>query len=136
MNVSKVSHIGIAVKSIDEQIQFFKDVLGLELTGVEVVEEQKSRVAFLKVGETRIELIEPAGEGGAIEKFLQKRDNKPGIHHVALEVDDLEKALAEAAEKGVKLIDEKPRIGAGGVRIAFLHPKSTAGVLTELCEKH
>lgn len=136
MKVSKVSHIGIAVESIEEQISFFENVLGLECTGTEIVEDQKVKVAFLTVGESRVELLEPTSDDSPLKKFLAKRDGKPGMHHLAFQVDDLVKALAEAKEKGVKLIDEEPRIGAGGVRIAFLHPKATAGVLTELCEEH
>jgi methylmalonyl-CoA/ethylmalonyl-CoA epimerase len=136
MKVKKISHLGVAVPSIDDQIGFFTDILGLELTGIEEVEEQKVRVAFLQVGESRVELIESTADDSAIKKFLDKRDGKPALHHVAYEVEDLEGALAEAREKGVKLVDEEPRIGAGGVRIAFLHPKATSGVLTELCEQH
>jgi methylmalonyl-CoA/ethylmalonyl-CoA epimerase len=136
MNVKKVSHIGVAVRSIDEYIAFFRDVLGLEFTGTEKVTDQKVKVAFLQVGESRVELIEPTADDSAVKKYLDKNDGKPRIHHVAFEVDDLEAALAEVRDKGIRLIDEEPRIGAGGVRIAFLHPKATAGVLTELCEQH
>ncbi len=136
MNIKKISHLGIAVESIEEQIGFFKDVLDLECTGEEVVEDQKIKVAFLKVGETRIELIEPIADDSPVRKFLDKKSNKTTIHHVAFEVDNLEESLKEAKEKGARLIDEKPRIGAGGVRIAFLHPKTSSGILTELCEQH
>jgi methylmalonyl-CoA/ethylmalonyl-CoA epimerase len=136
MHVKKVSHIGIAVGSIEEYIGFFRDVMGLEFTGTEEVEDQKVKVAFLRVGESRVELIEPTADDSAVKKYLDKNDGKPRIHHVAYEVDDLDAALAEVKEKGIRVIDEEPRIGAGGVRIAFLHPKATAGVLTELCEQH
>jgi methylmalonyl-CoA/ethylmalonyl-CoA epimerase len=136
MDVKKISHLGIAVDSIEETIGFFKDVLDLEFTGTEIVEDQKVKVAFLKVGESRIELLEPTAEDSPVGKFLAKRDNKTTIHHVAYEVPDVEAAIKEAADKGVRLIDEVPRTGAGGVRIAFLHPKATSGILTELCEQH
>jgi methylmalonyl-CoA/ethylmalonyl-CoA epimerase len=136
MNVKKVSHIGVAVNSIEEYIEFFRDVLGLEFTGTEDVADQKVKVAFLQVGESRVELLEPTAEDSPVRKYLDKNDGKPRIHHVAYEVDDLEAALVEVKEKGIRMIDEEPRVGAGGVRIAFLHPKATAGVLTELCEQH
>lgn len=136
MNVKKISHLGIAVESIDDQIGFFKDVLGLEFTGEEVVEDQKVKVAFLKVGESRVELIEPITDDSPVRKFLDKKGNRTTIHHVAYEVDDLEAAIQEVKETGAKMIDEEPRIGAGGVRIAFVHPKSASGILTELCEQH
>ena len=136
MEVKKISHIGVAVPSIDEYVGFFKDVLQLELTGTEVVEDQKVKVAFLTVGESRMELLEPTSEDSPVAKYIAKNDGKPKIHHVAYEVSDLEAALAEVKAKGIRLIDEEPRIGAGGVRIAFIHPKASAGVLTELCEQH
>jgi methylmalonyl-CoA/ethylmalonyl-CoA epimerase len=136
MKVEKISHIGVAVNSIEEYIGFFRDVLGLELTGTEEVADQKVKVAFLTIGESRFELIEPTADDSPVRKYLDKNDGKPRIHHVACQVDDLDAALEEVREKGVRLIDEEPRIGAGGVRIAFLHPKATAGVLTELCEQH
>ena len=136
MNVKKISHIGVAVPSIDAYLEFFKGVLGLEFTGTEVVDDQKVKVAFLTVGESRMELLEPTAEDSPVAKYIAKNDGKPKIHHIAYEVDDLEGALAEAREKGIRLIDEEPRIGAGGVRIAFIHPKASAGVLTELCEQH
>ena len=98
--------------------------------------DQKVKVAFLTVGETRIELLEPTADDSPVRKFLDKKGGRTTIHHVAYEVDDLEGAIAEARDKGIRLIDEKPRIGAGGVRIAFLHPKATGGILTELCEQH
>ena len=136
MKLSKISHIGIAVTNIEEQIGFFKDVLGLEFLGTEIVTDQKVKVAFLNIGQSRVELLEPTSDDSPLKKFLDSRNGKPGMHHIAYQVDDLDKALAEAREKGVRLIDEQPRIGAGGARIAFLHPSATAGVLTELCEEH
>jgi methylmalonyl-CoA/ethylmalonyl-CoA epimerase len=136
MNVKKISHLGIAVESIEDQISPFKDILGLEFTGEEIVEDQKVRVAFLKVGESRVELIEPISDDSPIRKFLDKKGGRTTIHHIAYEVDDLESAIKEAKEKGAEMIDEEPRIGAGGVRIAFIHPKSASGILTELCEQH
>jgi methylmalonyl-CoA/ethylmalonyl-CoA epimerase len=128
----KISHIGIAVTSIDESLPFYTEVLGLEYEGEEVVAEQKVRVAFLVIGESRIELLEPTAPDSPVAKFLEK--NGPGIHHVAYQVDGLEGRLAALKGQGVRLIDETPRIGAHHTRIAFLHPKASGGVLTELCE--
>jgi len=128
----KISHIGIAVTSITEALPFYTDVLGLEFEGTEVVEEQKVKVAFLAIGESRIELLEPTGPDSPVAKFLEK--NGPGIHHLAYQVDGLEGRLAALKEQGVRLIDEAPRLGAHHTRIAFLHPKASGGVLTELCE--
>ncbi len=136
MEVKKLSHLGVAVESIDAQVGFFKDVLGLEFTGTEIVKDQKVKVAFLTVGESRIELIEPTSDDSPVRKFLDKKGGRTTIHHVAYEVDNLEAAIAEAKEKGMRMIDEEPRIGAGGVRIAFVHPKTASGILTELCEQH
>ncbi|HPL53969.1 MAG TPA: methylmalonyl-CoA epimerase [Bacillota bacterium] len=133
MLVSKIDHIGIAVNNLDEAIKLYKDVLGLELHGVEVVEEQKVKVAFLPIGDTEIELLESTSPEGPIAKFIETKGQ--GIQHIAFKVGDVEAALAEMKEKGMRLIDEKPRYGAGGARIAFLHPKSTDGVLIELCER-
>lgn len=128
----KISHIGIAVTSIDEALPFYRDVLGLEYEGSEVVEEQKVKVAFLVIGESRIELLEPTSSDSPVAKFLEK--NGPGIHHLAYQVDGLEARLASLKGQGVRLIDETPRLGAHHTRIAFLHPKASGGVLTELCE--
>ena len=136
MNVKKISHLGIAVESIEDQIGPFKDILGLEFTGTEVVEDQKVKVAFLKVGESRVELIEPISDDSPIRKFLDKKGGRTTIHHIAYEVDDIVAAIKEAMDAGVRMIDEEPRIGAGGVRIAFIHPKAASGILTELCEQH
>jgi len=128
----KISHIGIAVENIDQALPFYTDVLGLELEGTEVVEEQKVKVAFLVIGESRIELLEPTAPDSPVAKFLEK--NGPGIHHLAYQVDGLDGRLASLKGQGVRLIDEAPRLGAHHARIAFLHPKASGGVLTELCE--
>lgn len=128
----KISHIGIAVASIEEATPFYRDVLGMEFEGTEVVAEQKVKVAFFAVGESRIELLEPTADDSPVAKFLEK--NGPGVHHVAYEVADLEQRLAALKTEGVRLIDESPRTGAHNTRIAFMHPKASGGVLTELCE--
>ena len=129
---NKISHIGIAVASIEEAAPFYRDVLGMEFEGTEVVAEQKVKVAFFAVGESRIELLEPTADDSPVAKFLDK--NGPGVHHVAYEVADLEQRLAALKAEGVRLIDEAPRTGAHNTRIAFMHPKASGGVLTELCE--
>jgi len=131
--VRKVDHIGVAVSNLEEALKVYTDVLGLKLHGTEVVEEQKVRVAFMPVGDTEIELLESTDPEGPIAKFIEKRGE--GIQHIAFRVDDIEEALEQMRQKGVRLIDEKPRYGAGGARIAFLYPKSTGGVLVELCER-
>jgi methylmalonyl-CoA/ethylmalonyl-CoA epimerase len=130
--LKKISHIGIAVTSIEEATPFYRDVLGMEFEGSEVVAEQKVKVAFFVVGESRIELLEPTADDSPVAKFLEK--NGPGIHHVAYEVADLELRLAQLKVEGVRLIDESPRTGAHNARIAFMHPKVSGGVLTELCQ--
>ncbi|NOQ52066.1 MAG: methylmalonyl-CoA epimerase, partial [Desulfuromonadaceae bacterium] len=119
-NDKKINHIGIAVKNLENSIPFYRDQLGMEFEGTEEVAEQKVRVAFLKVGESRIELLEPTSPDSPIAKFLEK--NGEGIHHMAYEVDDIEAALADMKKQGVRLIDETPRRGAHGSLIAFLHP--------------
>ena len=131
--VSKIDHIGIAVSNLDETVKLYRDVLGLELHGTEVVPEQKVRVAFLPVGDTEVELLESTSAEGPIAKFIEAKGQ--GIQHIAFRVNDIEAALEEMRAKGMRLIDEKPRYGAGGAKIAFLHPKSTGGVLIELCER-
>ncbi|MRX73132.1 methylmalonyl-CoA epimerase [Bacillus lacus] len=133
MKINKVDHIGIAVKSIVKALPFYEEVLGLRCIGVETVEEQGVKVAFLAAGETKIELLEPLSEKSPVSMFIKKRGE--GIHHLALGVESIEARLAELKEKGIQLIDETPRAGAGGASIAFLHPKSASGVLLELCEK-
>ena len=128
----KISHIGIAVSSIEEAVPFYRDVLGMEFEGTEVVAEQKVKVAFFVVGESRIELLEPTADDSPVAKFLEK--NGPGIHNVAYEVADLDQRLARLKADGVRMIDERPRMGAHGTRIAFMHPRASGGVLTELCQ--
>lgn len=127
-----VDHIGIAVPSLAEALPFWRDLLGLPLAEVEEVADQKVRTAILPTGEARVELLEPTAEDSPIAVYMAKRG--PGIHHIALRVQGLEAKLAELKAAGVRLIDEVPRLGAGGNRIAFLHPKATGGVLLELCE--
>ena len=131
--VGKVDHIGIAVKNLDETLKFYEDVLGIKCVSTEVVDEQKVRVAFLPIGDTEIELLESTEEDGPVAKFIEKKGE--GVQHIAYKVDDIEKSIEELKAKGIKLIDEKPRYGAGGAKIAFLHPKSTFGVLIELCQR-
>ncbi|NWF96328.1 MAG: methylmalonyl-CoA epimerase [Candidatus Thorarchaeota archaeon] len=133
MTVEKIDHVGIAVKSIEEALPYYRDVLGLEFDGVEVVSEQKVRVAFLRVGESRIELLEPMSPDSPISAFLDKRG--PGIHHISVRVDDICKTLLSHQNAGRQLIDSSPRTGAHNTKIAFVHPKATSGVLLELSEK-
>jgi methylmalonyl-CoA/ethylmalonyl-CoA epimerase len=133
VKIVKIDHLGIAVKSIDEGKKFWTDILGLEFEGSETVEAQKVTTAFFPVGESEVELLESTAPDGPVAKYIEKKGE--GIQHVAFCVEDIEAALKELKEKGVRLIDEIPRKGAGGARIAFLHPKSTNGVLVELCEK-
>jgi len=131
--VGKVDHIGIAVKDLEETLKFYTDVLGMDLQGTETVEEQKVKVAFLPIGDTEMELLESTDKDGPIAKYIDKKGQ--GVQHIAYRVDDIEKAIEEMKEKGIRMIDEKPRYGAGGAKIAFLHPKSTHGVLIELCQR-
>lgn len=131
--IKKVDHIGIAVRSLEETLPFYTDVLQLELLGIEEVESQKVRVAFIKAGETKLELLEPTSQESAIAKYIEKRGQ--GIHHVALGVESIEERIHDLKTNGIRMIDEQPRMGAGGANIAFLHPKSTGSVLYELCEK-
>ncbi len=133
MKILKIDHLGIAVNSIDEGKKFWTDILGLGFEGSETVEEQKVTTAFFPVGESEVELLESTAPDGPVAKYIEKKGQ--GIQHVAFRVDDIEKALIELKEKGIRLIDEKPRTGAGGAKIAFLHPKATSGVLVELCER-
>ncbi|MGI5853033.1 MAG: methylmalonyl-CoA epimerase [Bacillota bacterium] len=130
--LNKIEHIGIAVKSIEESLPFYTEVLGLELLGIEEVPDQKLRVAFLKIGQSNIELLEPTSPDATVAKFLENRG--PGIHHIAFAVDDVAKELEAVKSRGIRVIDETPRIGAHGAKIAFLHPKSGGGVLIELCQ--
>mgnify|MGYP001022573122 CR=1 FL=1 len=133
MKILKVDHIGIAVNSIDEAKKLYCDLLGLNHAGNETVAEQKVTTAFFPVGDTEVELLESTAPDGPVAKYIEKKGE--GVQHIAFRVDNIEEALAELKAKGVKLIDEKPRIGAGGGKIAFLHPKSTYGVLVELCQR-
>ncbi|HBV96980.1 MAG: methylmalonyl-CoA epimerase [Peptococcaceae bacterium BICA1-7] len=131
--IKKVDHIGIAVKDLNQALKLYEGLLGLKVTETEVVEEQKVRVAFLPTGDSEVELLESTDPDGPIARYIEK--NGEGIQHIAFRVDNLDEKLAELKAKGVRLIDEKPRRGAGGARIAFLHPKSTFGTLVELCER-
>jgi len=128
----KIEHIGVAVKNIKDSLHIFQDIMGMECSGIEEVEEQKVKTACLPIGESKIELLESTSPEGTIAKYIEKRGE--GIHHIALEVDDLNAVLTDLKKKGVELIDREPRYGVGGTKIAFLHPKSTNGVLIELCE--
>lgn len=130
--LTKINHIGIAVKSLDETVPFYRDNLGMQFMGIEDVAEQKVRVAMLQIGESKIELLEPTSEDSPVAKFIEK--NGAGIHHVAYEVADIETAIAKLIAEGIRMIDEKPRCGAHGTSIAFVHPKSSNGVLSELCQ--
>ncbi len=132
MKPSHIEHIGIAVKNLDESIKFYEEVLGLKCYNIEEVADQKVKTAFFKVGDTKIELLESTDPEGPIGKYVEKKGE--GIHHIAFAVDNIEEKLKKAEEHGVRLIDKAPRKGAEGLDIGFLHPKSTFGVLTELCE--
>lgn len=133
MKPTVVDHIGVAVKDLKKALEFWEKTLGIPCVGVEEVAEQKVRTAFLPVKDTEIELLEPTADDSPVAKFIEKRGE--GIHHIALRVENLEEALEELKARGVQLIDEKPRYGAGGARIAFVHPKATGGVLLELSER-
>lgn len=134
MNISHIEHLGIAVKSLDEAIPYYENILGKKCYSIEEVADQKVKTAFFKVGQTKLELLEPTSDESPIAKFIEKRGE--GIHHLAFAVEDgVANALAEMEGKGVRLIDKAPRKGAEGLNIAFIHPKSTHGVLTEFCEK-
>ena len=132
--IKKINHVGIAVKDLDEAIRFYGENFDLESEGIEEIREQKVKVASILVGESRIELLQSTDPNGPVAKFIEKKGE--GIHHIALEVERIEWTLQKMREMGVQLIDEKPRSGAHGMKIAFLHPRSTKGVLIELCEKH
>jgi methylmalonyl-CoA epimerase len=132
--IKKIDHIGVAVKNLNEAIRVYRESLGLEIEEPEEVKERRVKVAFIPLGESRIELIESTDPKGIIAKFIKRRGE--GIHHIALEVDKIDDTLQKLKERGVQLIDEKPRIGVHKMKIAFLDPRSTKGVLLELCEKH
>lgn len=131
--IKKVDHIGIAVKSLDQTLPFYTEELKMPLLGIEIVESEKVKVAFLDAGGTHIELLEPTSPESAIAKYIEKRGE--GIHHIALGVNSIQDRLNELREKGIRLIQEEAKVGAGGSKVAFLHPKSASGVLYELCEK-
>ncbi|MCS6832887.1 MAG: methylmalonyl-CoA epimerase [Flammeovirgaceae bacterium] len=131
--IQHIEHIGIAVKDLQESIRYYEDVLGLKCYAIEEVADQQVRTAFFQVGQTKIELLEATSPTSPVHKFIEKRGE--GVHHIAFAVQRIEECLTAVAQKGVQLIDEKPRRGAEGLDIAFLHPKSTFGVLTEFCEK-
>lgn len=133
MELTHIEHIGIAVKNIEESIKYYEEVLGLKCYAIEEVADQKVKTAFFKIGQTKIELLESTDPEGPIGKFIEKKGE--GVHHVAFATPDLPGALKDAEEKGVRLIDKAPRKGAEGLNIAFLHPKSTGSVLTELCSE-
>ncbi len=133
MNISHIEHIGIAVKDLEQSIRFYEEVLGMSCYAIEEVADQKVKTAFFQVGQTKVELLESTDPDGPIGKFLEKKGE--GVHHMAFAVKGIEGALAKLDEKGIRLIDKEPRKGAEGLDIAFLHPKSTHGVLMELCEK-
>ena len=133
MELSHIEHIGIAVKDLQESIKYYEDILGLKCYGIEEVKDQKVKTAFFLLGQTKIELLESTDPEGPIGKFIEKKG--PGMHHIAFAVKDIENKLLELESKGIQLIDKKARKGAEGLDIAFLHPKSTGGVLMELCEK-
>jgi len=130
--LKKISHVAIAVKNLEETAHFYQNVLGLNLSGVEVVTVQKTKVGFLKIGESNIELVQPTEPDSPLTKFLETKG--PGIHHLCLEVDDIEAEIKALLEKGATMIDQKPRPGAHHSRVAFIHPKSSHGVLIELVE--
>jgi methylmalonyl-CoA/ethylmalonyl-CoA epimerase len=132
MDITHIEHLGIAVKSIANSLPYYENVLGLKCYNIEEVADQKVRTAFFKVGQTKIELLEPTSDESTIAKFIEKKGE--GVHHIAFAVPDVAAALSEVEAKGVQLIDKAPRKGAENLDIAFLHPKSTASVLTELCQ--
>ncbi len=133
MKPNHIEHIGIAVSNLQEAIRYYEEVLGLECYAVEEVKDQKVRTAFFRIGETKIELLESTDPEGPVGKYIEKRG--PGVHHIAFAMDDADQALKEAEDKGVQLIDKISRKGAEGLKIGFLHPKSTFGVLTEFCSR-
>lgn len=133
MKVLKLDHVGIAVKNLDETLKFYTDVLGLELSETEIVEEQKVKVAFLPIGDTEVELLESTADDGPIARYIER--NGEGVQHLAFLVENIEEAISDMQAKGMRMIDEMPRYGAGGAKIAFMHPKDSYRVLVELCER-
>lgn len=133
MKVLKLDHVGIAVKNLDETLKFYTDVLELDLASVEIVEEQKVKVAFLPIGDTEVELLESTADDGPIAKYIERSGE--GVQHLAFLVENIEEAIADMQNKGMRMIDQMPRYGAGGAKIAFMHPKDSYRVLVELCER-
>jgi len=131
--ISKINHIGIAVKSLEEQIPFYRDILQLEFEGTEEVPDQKVKVAMFRIGEIRMELLEPTDANSPIAKFIDRKGQ--GLHHIAYDTNNIKEEINKAQEKGIRMIDKTPRDGAHNTRIAFMHPKSTGKVLTEICQK-
>lgn len=132
--ITGLDHVAIAVKNLEETVRLYETVLGLKAERIESFPPQKVKVAILRLGETKIELISPMSPESTVARFLEKRGE--GLHHIAIQVDNLEETLETLKAKGVKLVDEKPRLGVEGVKVAFIHPKSMSGVLVELCQKH
>lgn len=132
MDLTKINHVAVAVHSIEEAARFYTEGLGQTLSATELVAEQKVRVAFVQIGEVKIELLEPTSDDSPIARHLASRG--PGLHHVCYQVPSIDAALEELKAAGVRLIDQTPRVGAHGARIAFIHPKASGGVLTEVCE--
>jgi methylmalonyl-CoA/ethylmalonyl-CoA epimerase len=130
--IKKINHIAIAVNNLEEAAKFYQEVMGLTLSGIEVVTAQKTKVGFFKIGESNIELVQPAEPDSPLVKFLETKGQ--GIHHICLEVDDIDAEVKTFLEKGATMVDQKPRPGAHNTRVAFVHPKSSGGVLIELCE--
>ena len=135
MNATHIEHIGIAVPNLEEAIRYWEDVMGLKCYKTEVVEDQKVKTAFLKIGEVKIELLEATSPDSTIAKFIENNGGRGGMHHIAFAVENSSESLAEAESKGIRLIDKTSRKGAENLNIGFMHPKSTLGVLTELCSK-
>lgn len=135
-NIDRVDHIGIAVDNLEEATKFYTEMLGMKSSGEEVVEEQKVKVCFIPAGDSELELLESTSPDGPIAKFIEKNGGRNGIQHIALRVDNIEQTIADLMAKGIRMIDEKPRYGAGGSSIAFVHPKATGGILVELCQRN
>jgi len=135
MDISKIDHIGIAVTNLDETIRFYEEILGIKCKGTETVADQKVKVAFFPLGDTELEFLESTSEDGPVAKFIEANKGRGGVQHIALRVDDIHAVIEEFKSQGIAMIDEAPRYGAGGASIAFCHPKSTGGILLELCER-
>lgn len=134
--VDRIDHVGVAVGDLEKAKKFYTDVLGMKASGEEVVEEQKVKVCFIPTGDSEVELLESTSPDGPIAKFIEKNGGRDGIQHIALRVDNIEQAIADLLAKDIPMIDKKPRYGAGGSSIAFVHPKATGGVLVELCQRN